>query len=222
MEYFILNDLGELQYASNHEPKEGVLFTDKNPNVFVKPLFDFELNEWIEGITPSQIEDLKPPIYEQKIIESYIYLMNRALSSSMGKYGTYEYLQIQKQEYDKKYFVAKGIKSIPSIEAAILKEMERDFTIPILDAILTAYGYNDLSGSQIEKMYVLIVIRYEYAESRLEVFEGMAIDFRTKSRTFVENKQWSKLETAFALIENLPNELTDLDIENYYSQFDNL
>ena len=100
--------------------------------------------------------------------------------------------------------------------------MERDFPTPTLDAILTSYGYTDLSGTQLEKMYALIIIRYEYAKQRLDTFEGMAIDFRTKSRTLVELFQWQKLDTAFALIENLPNELSDTDIENYYNQFDAL
>lgn len=177
-------------------------------------------SEWIESATSEEIAQLNTPIYEQKIIDLFTYLMNRALSSSMGKYGDYQYLQIQKQEYDKKYAVAKGLEVNIQIANAIQKEMDRDFPEPTLNAILTAYGHNDLSGTQLEKMYTLIVIRYEYAKMRLDTFEGMAIDFRTKSRTLVEQREWSKLDTAFALVQNLPNELSDLDIQNYYNQFD--
>ena len=172
--------------------------------------------------TQGEIDTHNTPIYEQKIIDLFTYLMSRALSSSMGKYGSFEYLQIQRNEYLKKYEVAKGISNNVSIANAIVKEMERDFPTPKLDAILTAYGYNDLSGTQIEKMYTLIIIRFEYANGKLEAFEGMAIDFRTKCRTLVELCQWNKLDIAFSLIDNLPTELSNADIENYYLQFENL
>jgi len=172
--------------------------------------------------TEEEISAEKTPVYELKIIENFTYLMNRALSSSMGKYGSYEYLQIQKQEYDKKYLVAKGIEINVPVANAIQKEMLRDFPVPILDSILTSYGYVDLSGTQIEKMYILIIIRYEYAKQRLDSFEGMAIDFRTKSRTLVELFQWTKLDIAFQLVENFPENPTNTDIESYYNQFDAL
>ena len=178
--------------------------------------------QWIESATNQEIDTHNTPIYEQKIIDLFTYLLLRALSSSMGKYGSFEYLQIQRNEYLKKYEVAKGISNNVSIANAIVKEMERDFPTPKLDAILTAYGYNDLSGTQLEKMYTLIIIRFEYANSKLEAFEGMAIDFRTKCRTLVELCQWDKLDTAFSLIDNLPTELSNADIENYYLQFENL
>lgn len=179
-------------------------------------------SQWQEGATSEEIFLQKAPIYEEKIIQLFTYLMNRALSSSMGKYGNYEYLQIQKNEYDKKYLVAKGLEINTPVANAIQKEMERDFPIPLLDAVLTSYGYTDLSGTQLEKMYALIIIRYEYAKNRLDTFEGMAIDFRTKCRALVEQSQWIKLDTAFALVEALPNELSDSDINNYYNQFDEL
>lgn len=189
---------------------------------FVKPDLNTDFTDVIESATNEEISEIKTPVYEQKIIELFTYLMNRALSSSMSKYGNYEYLQIQKQEYDKKYLVAKGLEVNTPVANTIQKEMDRDFPEPTLDAILTSYGYNDLLGTQLEKMHTLIIIRYEYAKQRLDMFEGMAIDFRTKSRTLVELSQWSKLDTAFELVEGLPNELSDVDLENYYNQFDAL
>lgn len=179
-------------------------------------------SDWVESASEEEIAQLNTPIYEQKIIDLFTYLMNRALSSSMGKYGSYEYLQIQRDEYFLKYKVAKGIEENQSIADAILKEMERDFPTPMLDAILTSYGYNDLNGTQLEKMYVLIIIRYEYANGRFQNYQAKSIDFRTKCRTFVELGQWSKLDTAFVLVENLPTELSDADIDSFYNQFDAL
>lgn len=221
-----------LYNATNRKFKETNLFTDQPENsvdfppTITDPVKNAILNDegtaWIDCRTEAILNQEKTNLYEQKIIEFFMYLMNRALSSSMGKYGSYEYLQIQKREYDQKYQVAKGLVGNAPVAESIQKEMERDFPEPMLDAILTSYGYNDLSGTPIEKMYALIIIRYEYALSRLNNYESKAIDFRTKCRTLVEQLQWSKLDTAFQLVESLPNELTDTEIESFYSTFDSL
>lgn len=209
-------------FAGNFDeiPNNRTQVSDNYYGSFIKPVWNN--SQWEEGATSEEIFLQKAPIYEAKTIELFTYLMIRALSSAMGKYGSYEYLQIQKQEYDKKYLVAKGLEVNTPVANAIQKEMERDFPIPLLDAVLTSYGYTDLSGTQLEKMYALIIIRYEYAKNRLDTFEGMAIDFRTKCRTLVEQSQWTKLDTAFGLVEALPNELSDSDITEYYNQFDAL
>lgn len=203
-------------------------FLEMTPELFEKyfsfriPNLNEDCTDIIETASQELIYQEKALFYENKIIEIFTYLMNRALSSSMGKYGSYEYLRIQKEEYDEKYKVAKGLEENVPVANAIIKEMERDFPEAFLDAVLTSYGHSDLSGTQIEKMHILIIIRYEYAKSRLNNYQGKAIDFRTKSRTLVELKQWSKLDQAITLAENLPNQLEDSDIENYYEQFNSL
>lgn len=204
------------------QPENSVDFEPTIPNPEQNAVLNEDATAWVDCRTQEAIDSAKAIRYEERIIEFFMYLMNRALSSSMGKYGTYEYLQIQKREYDQKYQVAKGFITNVPVADSIVKEMERDFPEPMLDAILTSYGYTDLSGTPIEKMYALIIIRYEYALSRLNNYEGKAIDFRTKCRTLVENLQWSKLDTAFGLVESLPNELTDSEIETFYSTFDSL
>lgn len=177
--------------------------------------------EWVETITQEEINAPLIVKYEDTIIEKYKYLMLRALSSSMGKYGSYEYLQMQKAEYDDKYKVAKGLVSNSAIESAIEKEMLRDFSEATLDAILTSYGITP-TGTHLNKMYQLIIFRYEYAENRYNTFKGFIIDFRTKCRTFVENLEFSKLDASFALVDSLPNELTDTEIQNFYTNFENI
>lgn len=186
---------------------------------FYKPFWNG--SEWVESAT---IEEINAPLivkYEDTIIEKYKYLMLRALSSSMGKYGSYEYLQMQKAEYDDKYKVAKGLVSNSAIESAIEKEMLRDFSEATLDYILTSYGITP-TGTHLNKMYQLIIFRYEYAENRYNTFKGFIIDFRTKCRTFVENLEFSKLDASFALVDSLPNELTDTEIQNFYTNFENI
>lgn len=208
-------------YAENypHFQEEWILIeTDLLPND------SFHINhwngsEWVEGLTVEGVNALKIPVYEQGIIDRFSYLMLRALSSSMGKYGSYEYLQLQKIEYDEKYKVAKGLLVCPPLLEAITREMDRDFPEAILDSILTAYGVTP-TGSQLDKMLQLIVFRYEYAENRYNRFKGFSIDFRTKCRTLVELAEWAKLDQAFSLVDALPESLTDEQINAFYNDFD--
>ena len=174
--------------------------------------------DFVEGATPEEVIALNTPIYEQGIIERFSYLMLRALSSSMGKYGSYEYLQLQKIEYDEKYKVAKGLLVCPPLLEAITREMYRDFPEVMLDSILTSYGITP-TGSQLDKMLQLIVYRYEYAENRYNTFKGFSIDFRTKCRTLVELAEWAKLDQAFNLVDSLPESLNDEQINAFYNDF---
>lgn len=177
--------------------------------------------EFIETATQEEIDAPLILFYEDKIIENYKYLMLRALSSSMGKKGDYEYLNIQKDEYKEKYKTAKRIEVNPVIEDVIQKEMLRDFDEPTLDYILNMYGITP-DGTQLDKMNQLIVFRYEYANNRYNIFKGYIIDFRTKCRTLVELKQWVKLDAAFALVDALPYELTDEQAQEFYNDFQNI
>ena len=81
-------------------------------------------SEWFDAY----IEIINIEEKEQEIIKRYNYLKMRALSSSMEKYGSYEYLINQKQEYDEKYLVAKGLKiSVPlssSLQKKIIESWE--------------------------------------------------------------------------------------------------
>jgi hypothetical protein len=212
------------QFAGNYTsidkvPSNKEIAPIQKPDEFTKGFWNG--SEWIETATIEEIDTALIINYEENIIEKYKYLMLRALSSSMGKYGSYEYLQIQKSEYEDKYKVAKGLVSNTSIETAIEKEMIRDFSEPNLEYILNSYGIAPI-GSHLNKMYQLIVFRYEYAENRYNTFKGFIIDFRTKCRTLVESKEWSKLDNAFVLVDNLPNELTDVEIQNFYTNFENI
>lgn len=183
----------------------------------ISPTWDGD--NWVEGADAQTVSFEKALLYEEGIIDRFKYLMLRALSSSMGKYGSYEYLQLQKEEYDLKYKVAKGLVNNPPIADAIAKEMERDFNDSVLSSVLTSYGITP-AATQIEKMYQLIIFRYEYAETRYNNFKGFSIDFRTKCRTLVELQEWAKLDTAFEMVDTLPTELTDLQINTFYATFD--
>ena len=174
-------------------------------------------SEWFDAY----IEIINIEEKEQEIIKRYNYLKMRALSSSMEKYGSYEYLINQKQEYDEKYLVAKGLKISVPLSSSLQKEMDRDFTDESLIATLSYFGLTP-EPTKLENFYKLIIFKYEYAENRYEIFKAFCVDYRTKCRTFLELNQIDKLDQAFAMSDNLPQTLTDEQIEAFYNEFDAL
>jgi len=191
---------------------EGINYTELEPK---KSTDTWEGSEWVDN-TPINIEEK-----EEEIIKRYNYLMMRALSSSMQKYGSYEYLQNQKLEYDDKYLVAKGLMVSAPLSSSLEKEMNRDFTEESLIATLAYFGLTP-ELTKLENFYKLIVFKYEYAQNRYEIFKAFCVDYRTKCRSFLELNQIDKLNQAFAMSDNLPDTLTDLEIETLYNEFDAL
>jgi len=191
---------------------EGINYTELEPK---KSTDIWNGSEWVDN-TPINIEEK-----EEEIIKRYNYLMMRALSSSMQKYGSYEYLQNQKLEYDDKYLVAKGLRDSAPLSSSLQKEMDRDFTEESLIATLAYFGLTP-ELTKLENFYKLIVFKYEYAQNRYEIFKAFCVDYRTKCRSFLELNQIDKLDQAFAMSDNLPDTLTDLEIETLYNEFDAL
>jgi hypothetical protein len=184
-------------------------------NIVTKEVIDFTAEE-IEAENARNLLAL-----ENRIIEKYNYLMMRALSSSMQKYGSYEYLNNQKQEYDEKYLIAKGLKVSIPLSNSLQKEMDRDFTEVSLIATLEYFGITPVTD-KLENFYKLIIFKYEYAKNRYEIFNAFCVDYRTKCRSFLELNQIDKLNQAFAMADNLPQTLTDEQIETFYNEFDAL
>ena len=184
-------------------------------DIITKEVIDFTTEE-IEAENAKNLLAL-----ENAIIDKYNYLMMRALSSSMQKYGSYEYLNNQRQEYYEKYLVAKGLKISAPLNSSLQKEMDRDFTDASLIATLEYFGITPVTD-KLENFYKLIILKYEYAENRYEIFKAFCVDFRTKCRTFLELNQIDKLNQAFAMVDNLSQNITDTEIETLYNNFDAL
>jgi len=200
-------------------PETSLIATSAPSPSLIRAFYNVDTESWSEGANAEEMA-FKVQDFENKIIEKYNYLMMRALSSSMGKYGSYEYLQNQKSEYEEKYLVAKGLKVSAPLSASLEKEMNRDFTDASLIATLEYFGIT-LGPTKLENFYKLIIFKYEYAENRYEIFKAFCVDYRTKCRTFLELNQLDKLNQAFAMA-NLPNELTDEQIQTLYNEFDAL
>jgi hypothetical protein len=208
------------EWIDNNQDKEigGELvsewvLTDFLPTDEIQPQWNG--SGWIESYTINVQEK------EEEIIKRYNYLMMRALSSSMQKYGSYEYLNNQKQEYEEKYLVAKGLKVSVPLSSSLQKEMDRDFTDSSLIATLAYFGLTP-EPTKLENFYKLIIFKYEYAENRYEIFKAFCVDYRTKCRTFLELNQIDKLDQAFAMADNLSETITDEEIETLYNEFDAL
>jgi hypothetical protein len=192
--------------------EDGVNYTELEPK---KSTDTWNGSDWVDN-TPINIAEK-----EEEIIEKYNYLMMRALSSSMQKYGSYEYLQNQKTEYEEKYLIAKGLKVSIPLSNSLEKEMNRDFTDASLIATLQYFGLTP-EATKLENFYKLIIFKYEYAKNRYEIFNAFCVDYRTKCRSFLELNQIDKLNQAFTMADDLPQTLTDEQIETLYNQFDAL
>jgi hypothetical protein len=203
----IIPEISELQRLGD----EFILVDD----IITKEVINFT-DEEIEELNANKILEL-----EKKIIEKYNYLMMRALSSSMQKYGSYEYLNNQRQEYYEKYLVAKGLKISIHLNSSLQKEMNRDFTDASLITTLAYFGLTP-EPTKLENFYKLIIFKYEYAENRYEIFKAFCVDYRTKCRTFLELNQIDKLNQAFTMADNLSETITDEEIETLYNEFDAL
>jgi hypothetical protein len=186
-----------------------------------KPKYDRDNDIIIEGATDEYIFDNYSESFENRIKDIYTSLSIRALQSSMDKTGTYEYLQVQRTEYENKYKVCKGDLIDPYLEDAIVKEMDRDYTDQSLSDLLISLGVTP-TGTKREQFSQLVIFKYEYSLDRLNRFMGFLTDFRTKCRTWIEQYEWSKLNQAFSLAESIPEQLDMTDAENIYNQFNNI
>lgn len=189
---------------------------------FVTPKWD-GIN-YYESATPEEVQTIKSPIYEKKIVSIYSMLYERALRSSMGKgyeYDTYQKLKDQEDEYRNKYGVAKGLIYNPLTESEIIAEMNREFTEPVLDAMLTSFGL-PVTGTPYEKMCAVIMFKFEYGEEKYKRFRYYASTFRIKCREFVKNGEFTRCDSAFELAESIPLEMTVSEAEVFFNQFDSI
>lgn len=213
-----------LEYYNNYVPKEEQIYYIDNPvnNNFIKPKYNG--TEWVESATNQDVENNDFTLsnnYLEEIKTLYTTLSIRALQSSMEKTGTYEYLQVQRTEYENKYKVCKGDLIDPYLEDAIVKEMDRDYTDQSLSDLLISLGVTP-TGTKRQQFSQLVIFKYEYSLDRLNRFMGFLVDFRTKSITMVENKEWDKLDQCFDLAKSIPEQLDMTDAENIYNQFNTI
>jgi hypothetical protein len=164
----------------------------------------------------------------KKVVEYYTILRSRALSSSMGKYGTKEYLDWQREEYEEKYKIAlmglndEDLSAYTHMVSSIEKEVNRDYTAKDesdIDAVLTSLNLTPES-TKIKKFYQLIKFKYELAEDRFKEFNAFLVDFRAKVITLAENLEKERVQQCFDLADTIPDQLDMSQAQTLYDQFE--
>jgi hypothetical protein len=139
--------------------------------------------QYIES-TPEEIAEEKKHIYLERLQNYSIDLRLRAKASAIGKKGSRDYIFAQVEMYELKCKVAKGIVSGQYFTDLLTNE---------------AIEF----GLSIEDFKALIILRYDTAEATYQQFLFMIEICRTFIQTLIENNNFTKVDSAFALIDML-------------------
>ena len=151
---------------------------------FKKPMFNPTTSEVYEAATPKEIAQSKKSIYLERLQDYSIDLRLRAKASAIGKKGSRDYIFAQVEMYELKYKVAKGLVSGQYFTDLLTNE-SAEF------------------GLSIEDFKALIISMYESSEAVYQQFLFMIERCRTFIQTLIENNDFTKVDSAFALIDTL-------------------
>lgn len=183
--YHIYNENFEITHAQffieGEQPENAIFIESCN---FKKPMFNPITLEVYEGATPEEIAEEKKPIYLERLQDYSIDLRIRAKASAIGKKGSRDYIFAQVEMYELKYKIAKGIVSGQYFTDLLTNE-SAEF------------------GLSIEDFKALIISMYESAEATYQQFLFMIERCRTFIQTLIENNDFTKVDSAFALIDTL-------------------
>ena len=139
--------------------------------------------DYIES-TPEEIAEIQRPILLERLQNYSIDLRIRAKASAIGKTGSRDYIFAQVEMYELKYKIAKGLVSGQYFTDLLTNEAV-EFGLPL------------------EDFKVLIITMYETAEATYQQFLFMIERCRTFIQTLIENNDFTKVDSAFALIDTL-------------------
>ena len=183
--YHIYNENFEITSAQyfeeGNQPENAVYIEFCN---FKKPMFNPITSEVYEGATPEEIAEEKKTIYLERLQNYSIDLRFRAKASAIGKKGSRDYIFAQVEMYELKYKIAKGLVS-------------GQYFTDLLTNESTEFGLS------IEDFKALIISMYESAEATYQQFLFMIERCRTFIQTLIENNDFTKVDSAFALIDTL-------------------
>jgi len=178
---------------------------------------------WIDSASPETIGIEKKKYYSNEIEKYFKYLYVRALASSMNKSNLdIGFLTAQREVYQDKYDVAKGIitsgvKYDNTLEL-IQGEMVDEFSEDVLDVVLPTFGITP-TGTHLNKMFQLIIFKFEYGLNAFSNFKKFIERFRTKCFTWLDVQLYSKIESAFSIVDDMPESLTLVEAQQLYDNF---
>lgn len=203
--------------ATSDTTKLGAIIFDDINNIYTYELLD-KTDEEMTLFNSNKLAQYK------EMINGYFAMMYiRALSSSMNKNSIdLSYLQGIREEYTDKYNVSKGLLTsgvlYDNTLLSIQGEMEDEFTESYLDIVLPTFGLTP-TGTHQNKMFQLIVFKYEYGLNSFANFNMFIRRFRTKCNKWVDGLEYNKLDSAFALVDDLPNSLNVSDAGVLFNTF---
>ena len=158
------------------------ILADEYSENFLSPFWNG--SKWIENATPEELQEIQRPILLERLQDYSVDLRLRAKASAIGKKGSRDYIFAQVEMYELKYKIAKGIVS-------------GQYFTDLLTNESTEFGLS------IEDFKALIISMYESAEATYQQFLFMIERCRTFIQTLIENNDFTKVDSAFALIDTL-------------------
>lgn len=189
--YHIYNENLEITHAEYFEEgsqPENAVYVEYCD--FIKPMVNPETLEVYEGATTQDISNLKSPKYLTKLQLYSSDLRVRAKAAAIGKNGERDYIFAQVEMYELKYKIAND-------------EIVGQYFTDLLTDEAIEFGTTIGVNLDLTTFKELIINRYETAEGLYRQFLFMIERCRTFIQTLIENNEWEKVDSAFALIDTL-------------------
>ena len=213
-------------------------FVDLHPEEDFAPFYegDFVIPIWNgvsyeESATAEEIEvfnNEKKQSSFDLINEYFVKLHVSALSKVTGKSGSFDYLRLQKEEYDIKYKVSLEVLNNQTIsfewmfnQMNLEKDFE-DFAGEKLVQALSSFGLSSLDD-RLKDFCQIVKFRYEYAQILLNDFLKKITFMRTRLITDVELGHFNNYQDRILIVEYvLKNNLTPQEINEKFIDFVNI
>ena len=135
---YYLYDPQTLKYSGTNffdeQPLNSVDYAPHIDTEFAK--VDLENNTWVDYRTQEEINAAQFPIYKNRLIDAYCFLIKRAKASAMQKELNPDYQQCLEIAYNLKHEIASGSKTNAYVESLMQSEAENpkvEILTPVTD-----------------------------------------------------------------------------------------
>lgn len=164
-----------------------------------------EIEATTEEITQTKTNELL-----NELVETCIYLTDRALISSVNKEGGEKYLQGQIQRYKEKYVVAMQY----LLDGSISNQEWYDAIVLEMNNTNAVFGY----GLTIPVFMGIIVEQYDLGQLRSKKFETKIEVFRCKTKDLILTGEFTRARASLDLAKSIPMQLSLEDLELFSNQ----
>jgi len=241
MKYLITNT-GEVTTIADYLeviPNENeILIISEEIFSFIKPMYNFDTQEFYEGVTADEIADYILQEKNKLIKETYEIYNNLYVSSlarAVNKVGqglNSEQLFNLKQEYEDKKQVAEQFLNNGNADNQILLQeiafqMEQDYPNELLnnriDEINSAYSLNiSKDGERLERYCRIVIAMYNLGNAIWNTLKPLCSTFRSSMLTSIDNNDIISYNLKKALALSITNDTSISDILLITNQFKTL